>query len=197
VKALTRFAAAAVLALGATSATQVVAGPTCGACFYAGTTTYLGSFNPLTNDAAFFLHNVPQGAFGDTWVFDIAPAVAAGQANANFVIEGTISSFEMTLYATTSDGSCLVLGGACAATPGFGSVLGSVGLATPGASAPLNFSELGVGRYVLQVNGTSTDPTGTLVSGQLKVFVPEPASLGLAGLGLIAAAGVLRRRKSV
>lgn len=196
-KALTRLAAAAVLALGATSATQVAAGPTCGACFYSGTTTYIGSFDPTAGDTAFFLHNVPAGPFGDTWVFDIAPVPASGQSNVNFVLEGSVASFAMTLYATNplAQGSCLILGGACAATPGLGAVLGSAGLATPGASAPLNFSNLGVGRYVLQVNGTST--AGSSLSGQLKVFVPEPGSLALAGLGLIAAAAGLRRRKSV
>ena len=76
--------------------------------------TYLGTLNPVTNDSAFFNHDLPAGAFTNTWFFDLNPSGHA-TVNGNFIPgfpnANSITGFTITLYQVTA--SCGVIGSSC------------------------------------------------------------------------------------
>jgi hypothetical protein len=165
--------------------------------------TFVGAYNPLTSDSGFFNHGELGTAltsptslfvFTDYWVFDINPAGNAS-TNVNFLPAGTVTDFTIGLYAIGA--------GVCAGAPVFNTACAGVttsglalGFAGPADNPTIGFTGLAAGRYVIVVNGKSSD-SASLYSGQLSTRrLPEPGTLALVGVALLGVGGSLRKRKA-
>jgi hypothetical protein len=215
-KQLSRLAAAASLAVGAVIAMPASATQICSACEHIGAQTYLGAHNAATADGSSFARtNMPNANFtlDDIYYFDLAPVGAAFQVTANFTpffpslginpffFEVYEASFAvgngLTNCSAVAPGSSLA--GSCGGTASLGAL---VGTSTAAGSNNDQFAAvLGAGTYALRIRGSviAGAPTGnrnyqgSLITTALEI--PEPASLGLVGLGLLAGAAAMRRRR--
>lgn len=215
--------AAGLLASGASSAAQICQG--CQYRFVGdGATTptvasYLGSYNPTTGgplptdsgDSGSFTHGgLGVGTFTDWWTFQVDPA-GGGEWDATFNPSSAISNFKVEIFKTTGLTTGSGLGSTCSAIsdPGAGSLgrvagfcgsFGTLGasIGTNGPSSNLRISNLVLpkGWYAVKVEGTVLNGTGRFYSGNISTNpIPEPGSLALVALGLLAA-GVAVRRKA-
>jgi PEP-CTERM motif len=186
--------AAGALAFGTPAAQAALI---CQGCEYGGDAgTYLGTYNPDDFDFGTFQHSDvgqdvgPDTAFEDYWVFDLEPG-GSGSMSADYTMLTGIPGFTSELY---TDGGSTCAGSSCSSV-----VLGAL-LATDVAGADRRWEiiegGLAAGRYIIRVTGM-TNAMGDSTSaytGQL-AFIPEPGTLALLGLGLIAL-GLARRRKA-
>jgi hypothetical protein len=158
--------------------------------------TYIGGYNPDTLDEGTFNHTGIQNdvgantAFEDFFVFDLDPG-GSGSISADFTQTTRILNFRGELW---SDGgsTCDTSGveTACSAiSPG--TLIGFADATNDRWEIVAN--SLPAGRYIIRITG-STRPSGSSTySGQLS-FVPEPGTLALLGLGLLALGVAPRRR---
>jgi hypothetical protein len=194
------FAGLAMLAMSAAASAGVI----CNNCAYlqGQPGTYIGVHNPLASDNSTFGNATTgfNGAFSNWWVFDINPAGAAS-VNAIFLPIANISNFDVTLW-TAAGSVCApngaTTGGLC--SPLVTGAMVADGFTNPAYATVIDFTALTAGRYAFNITGTisglaPTQPAS--YTGNLQVqAVPEPATLAIAGLGLLGVA-YTRRRKSV
>ena len=182
--------------------------------YVSGANTYMGVYNPAQRDKVTINQdgylNGSVGSpfsFTDYWVFDLNPA---GNVEINMTFNPSASipgGLTVTLF---SLGTATITGCAPAVfnnnpAPGstcttFGTAgLTQVALSNNGGNNP-NLTTgptfLSSGRYVIKINGVSTD-NQAFYSGLFSTNqIPEPGSLALAGLALLGAAVTLRKRKT-
>jgi len=187
----------ALVAAGAMTSTTAMAAPVCTGCSWiTGGNVYLGSYDPMVGETGTFTHaSIPDGAFVDTWWFDLNPA---GQAaiNAIFIPSAEVSGFKIELFGPGS-ATCGAVGEACSGpfSPG---LLVATGDTAPNFVSNIDFETLAAGKYSFVVSGSAA-PGGLpqhSYSGNLTTeAIPEPGTLALAGVALLAF-GAARRRKS-
>ena len=207
----------AVLASGLLAGGAASAAVVCNGCSHAAPgnglgATYLGTHNPITADNSTFTHAGIGGggadpitgallpaAFDDWWIFDMSPAGLAA-INATFILTGNVQNFTLDLYSLPTAAAtygCSTTPSACATTPNNGAFLISA-TTNPNFLVNLPSQFLTMGTYAFRVQGQSFAPINTSpnsYSGNLSVSkVPEPGSLALVALGMLAAGSVLRRR---
>jgi hypothetical protein len=185
------------LGFAALSAPQASAATICNGCDYEGTSQYLGLHDPTNapdGDQSTYVHNnIGAGALSDLWVFDLNPD---GTINltATFNPVAAIANFSVTLYQVSAAGVCAAINTSCGTAPTLGAAIATN---TPGTNnLSLQNINLAAGQYAFVITGTVSNVSGPeSYSGNLNAFqaVPEPATLGLLGLGLLF---VARRRRS-
>ena len=202
-KQLSRIAAAAALAAGALIATGASASVICTSCSYTGPIAgpgnlFVGTMNSTTFDATFmdsgstFASAGTSVAFSHVYLFGFTP-IGSVTSSMNFIPGANFTNFNIQLMNVTSS-TCGATNTVCT-----GVTLGSViaNSTNANASSLIGFQAVPAGTYAIRVNANWTGAAGTLYSGQIStVPVTEPGSLALAGLALVGAATVTRRRKA-
>ena len=175
-----------------------------------GNNTYMGTYNPLTNDKVTMNQDGPLlGSFTDYWVFDLSPA---GNTEINMTfnpsanIPGGLTITLFALGSATISGCGPAIfnnspasGASCTTFSTAG--LSQIALSNNGGNNPNLVTGPGflpIGRYVIKINGTTNASLaqGAFYTGLFNTnAVPEPGSLALAGVALLGAAVSLRKRK--
>lgn len=195
---------AAVVAAGSFGSSSANADVICAGCLFDFPNgTYLGSYDPATNDVGTFVHAVgtdynANQAFEDRWVFDVESGASAS-ISADFTSLASIADFTGALFADNGSdcGLAPAPGDDCTAIAFIGAALDSESAGgTLGWELLVN--NLAAGRYVVVIAGTNNAADNSAYTGQLSFVatpVSEPGTLGLLALAIFAAGAVARSRK--
>lgn len=208
---------AALLAFGASYSSGVLAAPICNGCGFNGSSSgsiYIGVYNPNTGDQSVGVNHgqmVDGQNFSDAFFFNINPA---GQAtvDGSFTPNQNVTLFAAQLVKFAADPATVctpvnyfVIGGQTfAQAAGTCSNLGAESLVASASISSDNklsigYQGLSAGLYAVRLQGIVQQVTGGDNGYSFNLAttrIPEPATLALAGLGLLAAGVASRRRKA-